>query len=106
MIIRVVPEARFELRDAADYYDQQQPGLGRRLWQEVDGHIFWISLHSNVPRLRLGGYRKVNLRVFPYYIAYLVHGEVLWILAIGHSHRRPEYWIERARKIDQPQPNV
>lgn len=102
MIIRVVPEARLELRDAADYYEQQQPELGRRLWQEVEEHILWISLHSDVPRLRLGGYRRVNLRVFPYYIAYIVRGEVLWILAIGHSHRRSEYWIERARQIDQP----
>ena len=74
MIIRLVPEARIELRDAADYYEQQQAGLGRRLWQEV----------------------------FPYYIAYIVRGDVLWILAIGHSHSRPEYWIERARKINQP----
>jgi hypothetical protein len=34
MTIRLVPEARRELRDAADFYEQQQPGLGRRLWQE------------------------------------------------------------------------
>jgi plasmid stabilization system protein ParE len=102
MIIRVVPEARLELQAAADYYEKQQSGLGLRLWRDVDGHILWVSLNPEVPRLRPAGYRRVNLRVFPYYIAYIIRRDTVWILAIGHSHRRPEYWIERKRKIDQP----
>lgn len=100
MIIRVVPEARLELQAAADYYEKQQPGLGRRLWQEVDEHILWISLHSDIPRFRSGGYRRINLRVFPYYLAYITRNEELWILAIAHTHRRPEYWVGRKQKID------
>jgi len=39
------------------------------------------------------------LRIFPYYIAYLIRGDVLWILAIAHSHRQPQYWIERKKTI-------
>ena len=31
----------------------------------------------------------------PYYIAYIIHSEVIWVLAIAHSARRPEYWITR-----------
>jgi hypothetical protein len=46
-----------------------------------------------------GGYRRVNLRTFPYYIAYIVHENTLWILAVAHSHRKPEYWIERKQEI-------
>jgi ParE toxin of type II toxin-antitoxin system, parDE len=98
MIVRIVPEARLELREAADFYEKQQAGLGRRFWQEADEHVHWISLHAEVPRLRLSGYRRVDLRVFPYCIAYIVRGNVLWILAIAHSSRRPEYWIERQKK--------
>jgi plasmid stabilization system protein ParE len=102
MIVRVLPEARRELRDAADYYEQEQIGLGRRLWHEVAEHVAWLRLHADVPRLRAGGYRRVNLRVFPYYIAYVTRGEVLWILAIAHTHRRPEYWIDRKTKPASP----
>ena len=32
------------------------------------------------------------------YIAYIERQEVLWILAIAHSHRKPEYWIKRMSK--------
>ncbi|MDI1249604.1 MAG: type II toxin-antitoxin system RelE/ParE family toxin [Lacunisphaera sp.] len=102
MTIRVVPEARLELRDAVDYYEKQQSGLGRLLWREADEHILWVSLNPEVPRLRPAGYRRVNLRVFPYYIAYIVRRDIVWIIAIGHSHRRPEYWIERKQNIDLP----
>lgn len=60
MTIRVVPEARLELRDAVDYYEKLQSGLGRRLWLETDEHILWLSLNTEVPRLRPAGYRRVT----------------------------------------------
>jgi len=41
------------------------------------------------------GFRRVNLQVFPYYLAYAIHNEVIWILAIAHASRHPEYWIPR-----------
>ena len=93
MTIRVLAEAKRELQEAVAYYDGLQPELGRRLWQEIDEHILWVSLHPEVARLRRGGYR----RVFPYFIAYIVRGDLIWVLAIGHARRLPEYWIKRAR---------
>ncbi len=95
MNIVVLPQAADEFDDAMDYYDQQQPGLGHRFRDEVDRHIRWIGEHPEVPRLRPGGYRRVNLKVFPHYIAYTVRHEEVWVLAISHAQRRPEYWIGR-----------
>jgi plasmid stabilization system protein ParE len=95
MKIIVLPQAADEFDDATDYYDQQQPGLGQRFRDEVDRHIRWIGEHAEVPRLRPGGYRRVNLKVFPHYIAYTVLGGTIWLLAIAHAQRRPEYWIGR-----------
>ncbi len=95
MNIVVLPQAADEFDDATDYYDQQQPGLGQRFRDEVDRHIRWIREHPDVPRPRPGGYRRVNLKVFPHYIAYLVRGDEVWVLAVAHAHRRPEYWIGR-----------
>lgn len=37
----------------------------------------------------------MNLKVFRYYVAYFIWQDVIWILAIAHGHRRPEYWIVR-----------
>ena len=41
----------------------------------------------------------MTIRVVPYYIAYIIRSNGLWILAIAHTHRRSEYWIEREKAI-------
>lgn len=101
MRIVVLPEAADEFDDATDHFEQEQPGLGQRFRDEVDQHIRWIAEHAELSRLRPGGYRRVNLKVFPYYVAYLIWQEEVWILAIAHGHRKPEYWIRRRQNLDQ-----
>lgn len=102
MNIVVVPQAANEFEDAAAHYEDKQPGLGRRFRDEVDRHIRWVARHAEIPRLRPGGYRRVNLKIFPHYVAYMQMGETIWVLAIAHGHREPEYWIDRKREISQP----
>jgi plasmid stabilization system protein ParE len=99
MNIRFVAEARLEFLEAISDYDAQQPGLGRRFKDEVDGSIQWIASNPDVLRLRRGGYRRRNLRTFRYYISYLVRTNTVWVLAVAHGHRRPHYWIHRKRHI-------
>lgn len=101
MNVQFLPEARAELQDAVAYYEGELSGLGLRFWEEVDQHITWIERNHEVPHLRPGGYRRVNLKVFPYYISYIARDPDLWILAIAHGHTRPEYWIERPKDIDR-----
>lgn len=100
MIIKFLPQANSELTDAVAYYEGELSGLGQRLWEEVDEHIAWIERNHDVPRLRPGGYRRVNLKIFPYYVSYVVRDPEIWILAIAHGHSRPEYWIDRPKTID------
>jgi plasmid stabilization system protein ParE len=102
MNILVLSHAAAEFEDAVAHYDGKQPGLGQRFRDEVDRRILWIVGHAEIPRLRPGGYRRVNLRVFPHYVAYVQIGETIWILAIAHGHREPNYWIERKKDISQP----
>lgn len=97
--MKFLPEARAELLDAIAYYEGEVNGLGSRFWEEVDQHIAWIQQNYEVPRLRPGAYRRVNLKLFPYYISYIVREPVIWILAVAHGHRRPEYWIDRPKTV-------
>lgn len=95
----ILQQAFKELNDAIAYYEEKQSGLGLRLKDEVDQHVSWILKNSTIPRIRRGGYRRVNLKVFPYYIAYIIREDTLWILSIAHSHSKPEYWIKRKNEI-------
>ena len=76
------------------YYESRQSGLGVRFYQEVLRALDWIALHSATPRLRRG-HRRVNLPVFPYYIAYLEGPETIEVFAVAHAHRLPDFWRRR-----------
>lgn len=99
MKLQVLQEAEAELEDAVAHYETIQPGMGVRLKREVKATLAWMLEHPELPRLRPKGYRRVNLKVFVYYVAYVCWNDVLWVLAIAHGHRRPEYWIARRRQI-------
>ena len=99
MKITFLREAELEFLDAISYYEGQQPKLGRRFKDEVDRSLLWVEARPEVCRLRPGGYRRMNLRVFPYYLPYTIRESTLWVLAVAHSRRKPEYWIERTKDV-------
>ena len=96
MILRIIDEAAAEFSDAVARYELIESGLGVWLKEEVKAAIAWISDLPELPRVRPKGYRRVNLKVFPYHIAYIIHADEIWVLAIAHSARLPEYWITRS----------
>ena len=95
MRLIVLAEAEQEFLDDATHLERKEEGLGALFRNEVAAVVDWIQQNHSVPSLRLEGYRRVNLRVFPYYVAYIVRDDVIWVVAIAHSFRRPEYWIGR-----------
>lgn len=72
MEVLLLPEAAQEFEDAVFYLEEEEPGLGVRFRAELDAHIQWIVQNPSIPRLREGRYRRVNLQIFPYYLAYLI----------------------------------
>jgi hypothetical protein len=92
-------EAEDEVNQAIAYYEEIEHGLGIRLKEETRRLGQWIGHNSTVPPFRPAGYRRVNLKVFPYYIAYFILADTIWILAFAHCRRRPEYWIGRKQQI-------
>ena len=99
MKLIILQQADEELYQAASYYEKQQAGLGYKFLDEVETHIKWISVNSIIPRVRQGNYRRINLKIFPFYIPYMIHQDRIWILAIAHSHRKPIYWVDRKDDI-------
>jgi hypothetical protein len=97
----ILEEAYKELNDAVDYYESEQDGLGFRMLEEFEKHVQWIRENHTVPPLRQGDYRRINLRTFPYYLPYIHYDGALWILAVAHSQRRPDYWIRRISDISK-----
>jgi len=77
------------------WYEAKEPGLGRHLRDEVAHVVSRIAEDPMLWREREGGYRRVNCPVFPYFVAYLIREQRVIIAAVGHGHRRPNYWKSR-----------
>ncbi|MBD2775095.1 type II toxin-antitoxin system RelE/ParE family toxin [Iningainema tapete] len=89
-------EARKELDGAIAYYEAQNIGLGLDLLTEVEEALRKIQLNPNVGTpYKIEGVRRYVIQRFPYVIFYAELEELIWIIAIAHGKRKPDYWKRR-----------
>ena len=86
--------AALELVDAVDYFNQEHPALGNRSENEVKKAVERISEYPTSWSLERGEIRKYLMHKFPYKLLYSIEKDHLFIIAIAHQHRRPDYWID------------
>ena len=87
--------AQLELDDASEYYELEVPGLGARFREEVKKGIRRICEYPQTWTKEKGNVRRYILHKFPYKILYSIEDDYIYIMAIAHCHRRPNYWIDR-----------
>jgi plasmid stabilization system protein ParE len=99
MTLIVLDAAEREFNASVDYYESREPGLGVRFRTEAESVFDRILRTPELPRLRRGLYRRVNFPAFTHYAAYIIRQEAIWVVAIAHAHRRPEFWLKRADSV-------
>ena len=87
--------AKLELDEAVAFYEVEIKGLGRRFKHEVKSAIRRIQEYPYTWPKEKGELRRYLLHKFPYKIVYSVERDYLYIIAVAHCHRHPEYWIDR-----------
>ncbi|SMN10523.1 hypothetical protein SPBRAN_616 [uncultured Candidatus Thioglobus sp.] len=84
--------AEQELLDAIDFYECEHTGLGREFKAEVKQASIRISNHPLAWSVEQGDIRKCLLHKFPYKILYSIEANDIFVIAIAHQHRKPDYW--------------
>ena len=87
--------ARQELDDATQHYEIEYQGLGKRFRDEVRKAAKRISEYPEAWSVERGEVRKCILHKFPYKLLYSIESNHVFIIAVAHQHRRPDYWVER-----------
>jgi plasmid stabilization system protein ParE len=95
--VRVLEVAEKELDEAVSYYNNQVAGRGDAFLLEAVAAIerirqfpdAWHPLGENV--------RRCRLRRFPYGLIYHADETGVLVVAVAHTHRRPEYWRDRLK---------
>ncbi len=89
------PAARQELRESADFYDLEKPGLGGEFLDEVERVVGQIVEFPESAPVALGEVRRRQIPRFPYSVIYSVRDGAVFVSAIAHNSRRPFYWQHR-----------
>ncbi len=100
MRVRIHPGAAADLTSAGDWYEQQLPGLGTDLADEVARALEAITERPMAWPLWPGvgeavGVRRFLLARFPFAVGYILEGAEVVVLSVAHTRRRPGYWLER-----------
>lgn len=95
MKARFTSVAETEFSDAADFYENSEPGIGEEFIDAVLSSIARIQTYPNLGRLIKRNFRSIPTRTFPYNLIYVVLDDELIIHAVAHQSRKPEYWIDR-----------
>ena len=87
--------AEYELNEAAQYYELEEPGLGSAFLEEVDRCLRSIAEQPEAGQILQGSVRRRLLRRFPYGLLYKINPSGIRILAVMNLKRRPNYWVGR-----------
>jgi hypothetical protein len=89
------PEAEMEFNQAIDYYENCAEGLGYDFAVEVYSAIERIIAYPKAWMILAEGVRRCMTRRFPYGVLYTEEPKNIFILAVMHLHRDPDYWNHR-----------
>jgi plasmid stabilization system protein ParE len=91
------PEAELELYEAALRYESEVTGLGRRFGDEVE-RVVNLLLENPEMGVRVDeDLRHFVLRKFPFSVVYAAAGDLVYIVAVAHGSREPDYWRLRVQ---------
>lgn len=95
MRVRFHPDADQELNEAREWYAVRSEVAAQAFSLEVS-HAIERILEAPL-RYPLGsrGERRFLLDRFPYTILYRVREDHIFITAVAHQSRRPDYWRDR-----------
>ena len=92
------PEARAEVSQSVEFYEARLNGLGLRFLSAVEQTAERISASPEAGPPLEGGFCKRIVPGFPYSVIYRIWEDYVYLVAVAHQHRRPDYWLQRANR--------
>lgn len=93
-------EAKLELAEAIAWYNEQRPKLGLDLLAGVERAFDRLRRYPERCSPHEHGFRKLSVPGFPYRVFFMEEPDAIWVAAVAHNRRRPNYWMERRRTAE------
>jgi plasmid stabilization system protein ParE len=89
------PAAQEEFLGAIDWYEQHESNLGLEFAREVYAAIERAAQCPRAWPVLEGDVRRCQTKRFPYGVLYSQEPNRIFVLAVMHLHRDPDYWKDR-----------
>ena len=88
-------EADQEVLDAVDWYERETRGVGAEFLDELDAAIARVAAAPEAFGILSEDVRCHRLHRFPYGVLYQIQPDRIFVVAVMHLHRDPDYWKDR-----------
>jgi len=95
MNVTTHPEALDEIEDAMDWLSRDSNWAPEQFLAEYDAHVAKIKARPDSYRKVHREFRRLNLNRFRHAIIYRLRGNDIYIIAVMHEKRHPDYWKHR-----------
>ena len=95
MKIRFFSIAQSELDDAFDWYEEQAIGLGYDFLKALNVTLRLIASYPELQPVVSRNIRRCLLNRFPYALYYGIANNEIFVVAVAHLRRKPNYWCDR-----------
>ena len=93
--IKIQSEAEEELLSASLYYEERVAGLGEEFLDGIEEAISKIRKYPLAWPVYEDDYRRYLMKRFPYGVVYRVEADIIFVIAVAHLSRKPDYWKSR-----------
>ena len=90
------PDVSIDIKDSYRWYEEQSEGLGDLL-DEIESSYQAIVDFPKAWAPFPYGFRRYLLSRFLYSVIYKDDEEVIYIIAIMHNSRKPDFWLTRLK---------
>ena len=87
--------AASELIKSGVFYERRREFLGEAFIAAVEETLIKIRHQPDFGRLEKRGSRSWKVKRFPFRAVYLEQSDRIWVVALAHLSRKPDYWIRR-----------
>ena len=89
------PDVEIDIKGSYDWYEKELQGLGLQFIFELEQGFDAISYAPSTWLTFQDGFRRYILARFPFSIIYKEYKNKVYVVAVMHNSRNPEYWKER-----------
>ena len=98
--VKIEPEALVDIQEITEWYNKQQPGVGKRFQNTAIKQINKLNKGPHIYAIRYKRIRCVGVKKFPYMVHFFINEETetVEILSVISTYRDPKIWLEKTCK--------